>query len=96
MYQKFKKKKIRLSNIFGHSGVVDIDPVFKISPKKKYGGFKSGEQGDHCGSHLRLISWSEKCWFNHANDSFEVCGVAPSYWNHWRTQTTSFRRPSSV
>ena len=51
---------------------------------------------DHCGSHLRLISrpWERCC--SHVNDSFEVWGVVPSCWNHWRTLMTSFRRPSAV
>ena len=61
----------------------------------KSGGFKSGEYGDHCGSHLRLISRSGKRCCSHANDSFEW-GVAPSCWNHWRTLTTPLRRPSGV
>ena len=38
----------------------------------------------------------KKRWFNHANDIFEVCCVAPPCWKHWRTLTTSFRRPSAV
>ena len=59
-------------------------------------GFKSGECGDHCGSHLRLISRSAKRCCNHANDSFEVWGVAPSCWNHWRALMTPLRRPSAV
>ena len=77
-------------------GVVGIDPVLKVSPQIKIWGFKSGEYGDHCGSHLRLISRSGKRCCSHANDSFEVWGVAPSCWNHWRTLTTSLRRPSAV
>ena len=75
---------------------MDIDPVFKIFPEIKTWGIRSGVYGDNFGSHLRLISRSEKRWFNHANDSFEVCGVAPSCWNHWRTLTTSFLRPNAV
>ena len=56
-------------------GAVGIDFVLNISPKIKNLSLKSGEYGNHCGSHLRLISRSEKRFFNHANDSFEVCGV---------------------
>jgi len=56
--------------------------------RKKSGGFKSGECGDHCGPHLRLISRSGKRCCSHANDSFEVWGVSLSCWNHWRTLTT--------
>ena len=41
---------------------------------QKSGGFKSGKCGDHCGSHLRLISPSGKRCCSHANDSFEVWG----------------------
>ena len=77
-------------------GVVAIHPVHKVCPQIKSGGFKSGECGDHCGSHLRLISRSGKRCCSHANDSFEVWVVAPSCWNHWRTLTTPFRRPSAV
>ena len=62
----------------------------------KSGGFKFGECGDYCGSHLRLISrpWERCC--SHVNDSFEVWGVVPSCWNHWRTLTAPLRRPSAV
>ena len=71
-------------------------PVLKVSPHTKSGGFKSGECGDHCGSHLRLISRSGKRCSSHDNDSFEEWGVEPSCWNHWRTFTTPLRRPSAV
>jgi len=79
-------------------GVVAIHPVLMVSPHIKiwWVGFKSGERGNHCGSHLRLISLSGKCCCSHANDSFEVWGVAPSCWNHWRTLTTPPGRPSAV
>ena len=72
--------------------VVDIDLVLKIYQEIKICGFKSCEYGDH----LWLISRSEKHFFNHTNDSFEVCEVAYSCWNHQRTLITSFRRPSAV
>ena len=72
-------------------GVVAIHPVLEVSTQIKIWGFKSGECGDHCGSHLRLISRSRKCCCSHANDSFEEWGVAPSCWNHWRTLTTPLR-----
>ena len=62
----------------------------------KSGGIKSGECGDHCGSHMRLISRSGKRCCSHANDSFEEWGVAPSCWNHWRILTTPLRRPSAI
>ena len=77
-------------------GVVAIHPVLKVSPHIKIWEFKSGECGDHCGSHLRLISRSGKRCCSHANDSFEVWGVVPSCWNHWRTLTTLLCRPSAV
>ena len=80
-------------------GVVAIqvrDRVLKVSPHIKIWGFKSGECGNHCGSHLRLISRSGQRSCSHANDSFEVWGVAPSCWNHWRILTTPLRRPSAV
>ena len=35
-------------------GVVAIHPVLKVSPHIKIQGFKSGECGDHSGSHLWL------------------------------------------
>ena len=78
-------------------GVVAIHPVLKVTPHIKIWGLqdKSGECGDHCGSHLRLISRSGKRCCIHANDSFEVWGVTPSCWNHWRTLTTPLRRPSA-
>ena len=79
-------------------GVVSIHPVLKVSPKIKIWGvrgFKSGECGDHCRSHLQLISRSGKHFCSHANDSFEW-GVAPSCWNHWRTLTTPLCQPSAV
>ena len=53
-------------------GVVAIHAVFKVSPHIKIWGFKSGECGDHCGSHLRLISQSGKRCCSHANDSFDM------------------------
>ena len=43
-------------------------------PHIKIWRVKSGECGDHCGSHLRLISRSGKRCCSHANDSFEVGG----------------------
>jgi len=55
-------------------GIVAIHPVLKVSSHMKIWGFKSGECGDRCGSHLRLISQSEKRCCSHANDSW---GVAP-------------------
>jgi len=76
--------------------VVAMHPVLKVSPHIKSEGFKSGECGDHCGSQLRLISRSGKRCCNHANDSFEVWGVAPSCWNHWKALTTPLCRPSAV
>ena len=76
--------------------VVAIHTVLKLSPHITIWEFKSGECGDHCGSHLRLISRSGKRCYSHTNDSFEVWGVAPSCWNHWRTLTTPLRRPSAV
>ena len=75
-------------------GVVAIHPVLKVSSHIKIWGFKSGECGEHCRSHLRLISRKRCC--RHANDSFEVWGVAPSCWNHWRTLSNPLRRPSAV
>ena len=79
--------------------VVAIHPVIKVYPNIKIWEIqeKSGECGDHCGSHLRLISRSGKRCCIHANDSFEVWGwgVAPSCWNHWRTLKTPLRRPSA-
>jgi len=79
-------------------GVVAIHPVLIVSPHIKIWRFKSGECGDHCGSHLRVISRSGKRCCSHTNDSFEVWGMAPSCWNHWRrrTLTTPLRRPSAV
>jgi len=77
-------------------GVFAIHLVFKVSPHIKIRGVKSGECGDHCGSHLRLISRSGKGCCSHANDLFEVWGVAPSCWNHWRTLKSPLRRPSAV
>ena len=68
-------------------GVVAIHPVLKVSPRIKVWGIKPGECGDHCWSHLRLISRSGKRCCSHANDSFEVWVVAPSCWNHWNTLT---------
>jgi len=50
-------------------GVVAIHPVLKV-PHIKIWGFKSDECGDHCGSHLRLISRSGKRCCSQANDSF--------------------------
>ena len=75
-------------------GVVAIYTVLKVSPHKSR-GFKSDECGDHCRSHLRLISRSGKHCCRHANESFEVWGVAPSCWNHWWALTTPVRRPSA-
>jgi len=77
-------------------GVVAIHHVLKVSPQIKSGGFKSDECGDHCGSHLRLITRSGKRCCSHANDSFEDWGLAPYCWIHWRTLTTPLRRPSAV
>ena len=51
----------------------------------------SGECGDHCGSHLRLISRSGKCCCSHANDSFEEWG-----WHHLAGTTGGPWRPLSV
>jgi len=76
--------------------VVAIHPDLRYPHRWKSGGFKSGECGDHCGSHLRLISRSGKRCCCHANDSFEAWGVASSCWNHWRTLTTPLRQPSAV
>jgi len=76
--------------------VVAMHPVLKASPHTKISGFKSGECGDHCGSHLWLISRSGKRCCSHANDSFEVWGVVPSCLNHWKTLKTPLRRPSAV
>jgi len=58
-------------------GVVAIHPALEVSPQIKIWGFKSADCGDHCGSHLRLISWSGKRCCSHANDSFEEWG-----WQH--------------
>ena len=58
--------------------VVFIHPVLQVPPQIKIWGFKSGERGDHSGSHLRLISRVGKRCRSHASDSFEVWGVAPS------------------
>ena len=72
-------------------GVVDIVPVFKISPKIKIRRFKLGEYNDHCGSHLLLIGRSEERWFNNVTDSFEVCG-----WHFPAGTTGEPWRPLSV
>ena len=77
-------------------GVVAMHSFHKVSPKTKMRGFESGESGDHSESHLRLIRRSGKHCCSHANDSFEVWGVAPSCWNHWRILTTPHCRPSAV
>jgi len=58
-------------------GFVAIHPGINISPRIKIWGFKSGECGDQCGSHLQLISRSGKRCCSYANDSFEVWG-----WHH--------------
>jgi len=73
-----------------------VHPVLKVSSQIKIWGFKSGEDGDHCWSHLRLISRLGKRCCSHANDSFEVWGVAPSCWKHWRALTTPLGQPSAV
>ena len=44
--------------VWGLYGVVAIHPALKVSPHIEIWGFKPGECGDHCGSHLRLISRS--------------------------------------
>jgi len=77
-------------------GLLPYTLSLRYSNIYKSGGFKSGECGVHCGSHLRLISRSGKGCCSHANDSFEVLGVVQSCWNHWRTLTTPLRRPSAV
>ena len=69
---------------------------FRYPHRKKSGGFKSGECGDHSGSHLRLIKRPGKCWCSHSKDSFDVWGVAPSCWNHWMALVTPLRCPSSA
>ena len=77
-------------------GIIAMHLVLKVFSQIKMWGFKSGECGDHCGSHLRLISRSGKRCCSRANDSFEVGRVAASCWNHWRTLKIPFRRPIAV
>ena len=65
-------------------GVVAIHPVLKVSPQIKIWGFKSGECGDHCGSHLRLISRSGKRCCSHANDgtALHIYNYAVFFWKN--------------
>ena len=70
---------------------VAIHPVINLSPRIKIWGFKSGECGDHCGSHLQLISRSGKRCCSYANDSFEVWG-----WHHLVGNTGRPWRPLCV
>ena len=75
-------------------GVVGIYPVFKINiiPRdKNLGRLSLVKTATTAGQ-----SWPEKHFFNHANDSFEVCGVASSCWNHWLIMTSSLHQPSAV
>ena len=77
-------------------GLLPYTLSLRYPHRQKSGGFKSGECGDHCGSHLRLISRSGKRCCSHANDSFQEWVVTPSCWNQWRILTTPLRRPSAV
>jgi len=72
-------------------GLLPYTLSLRYPHRYKSGGFKSGECGDHCGSHLRLISRSGKRSCSHANDSFEVWG-----WHHPAGTTRRPRWPLSV
>ena len=72
-------------------GLLPYTLSLKVSPQIKIWGFKSGECGDHCGSHLRQINRSRKHCCSHANDSFEVWG-----WHHPVGTTGGSWRPFCV
>ena len=71
-------------------GLLPYTLSLRYPHRQKSRVFKTGECGDHCGSHLRLISWSGKRCCSHANDSFEWG------WRHPAGTTGGPWRPFSV
>ena len=56
---------------------------FRWPQRKKSGGVRSGEWGDHSIGHLRLMIRCPKWAWSQSSVLLAVCGVAPSCWSHW-------------
>ena len=56
---------------------------FRWPQRKKSGGVKSGEWGDHSIGHLRLMTRCPKWAWSHLSVLLAVCGVAPFLWRHY-------------
>ena len=69
--------------IIQRTGFVSINTRFQITPqRKKWHIERSGERGGHGTSPKREMRCLGNMFWTMVTDSFAVCAVAPSCWNH--------------
>ena len=80
--------------IIQHTGFVSVNTRFQIPQRKKSHVERSGERGGHSTSPKREMKCPGNMFRTTVIDSFAVCAVAPSCWNHTLAQFILLR-PSS-
>ena len=76
------------------TGFVSVNTWFQIPPNKKSHVERSGEWGDHGTSPKQEMRCLGNMFRTVVIDSFAVCAVPPSCWNHTLAQFILLRRSS--
>jgi len=81
-----------LLQIIQRTGFVSVNTRFQITPKKKLHFQRLGERRGHCTSPKPEIKCPGDMFWTMVIDSFAVCAVAPSCWNHTLARFIILRR----